>query len=80
MSCASSLSLLERVCALKGEGNGLACPGSVLLGTVGVAAAELSGGAGGDTQWGAPGDADGPDVAVAANRAQTSNRAGAAML
>jgi hypothetical protein len=71
---------VEQVCALVGGGGELACPGPFLPCAVGVAAAELSGGADGDAPPEAPGDADGPDMAVAANSAEMLNRSGAARL
>jgi hypothetical protein len=64
MLCAWALCRLEQVCALAGGGDGLVCPGLCLPGTMVVAAAELSGGAGGDARSGASGDANGANVAL----------------
>jgi hypothetical protein len=61
---------------LVGAGDGgLSCPGPSLAGAVEVIAAELSGGAEGAARSGAPGDADGVNLAVAANRAEALNPA-----
>jgi hypothetical protein len=74
MSCAWTLWLLVEVCARAEGGGAFACPGPSLAGAMEAAATELSGGAEGDTQLGAPGDAGSVDVAVAASRAETLNR------